>query len=124
MFYLKGHWQKNFNSSSLIFSNIRELFERNLRIPTKAFIIFMLICIATSLRNTAESIAIPCSVNTYGKYLRPPFRSFSIEVAICDLSVITSILQAFHYINSINRQFYASFLLILYNSILQNTKTR
>ena len=34
-----------------------------------------------------DNIAIPCSVKTYGKYLRPPFEDvFSVfEVAICDL---------------------------------------
>ena len=41
---------------------------------------------ATSLRKTAESIAIPCSVKTYGNFLRPPYplSSSNLEVAICD----------------------------------------
>jgi hypothetical protein len=49
-------------------------------------------CIASSLRNIAESIAIPCSVNTYGSYLLPPldeaFSDFIFEVAIRDLKEI------------------------------------
>ncbi len=33
--------------------------------------------------NTLDNINTPCSVNTYGAYLRPPL----FEVAICDLKV-------------------------------------
>ena len=47
--------------------------------------ILILTWIATSLLSTAESIAIPCSVKAYGRYLLPPFFSLSpllfIEVA-------------------------------------------
>ena len=60
-----------------------DVFAIYLRISTNVSIILILTCIAISLLSTAESIAIPCSVKTYGRYLLPPLPSF--EVTNCDL---------------------------------------
>lgn len=51
----------------------------------KLFIILILTSTATSLLSTAQSIAMPCSVKTYGIYLLPPWALSSLEVAFCDL---------------------------------------
>ena len=53
--------------------HISALERRYLLIATKASIIAMLTLMAVSFLKTAESIATPCSVNAYGKYLLPPF---------------------------------------------------
>ena len=47
----------------------------------------MLTSTASSLFNTDDSIAMPCSVKTYGKYLRPPLVLIFV-VEICDLKFI------------------------------------
>ena len=69
------------SSTLLIRSNRAALLAMNFRISTKASIILIETSMAMLLFNTEESIATPCSVNTNGKYLRPPF---PFEVANCD----------------------------------------
>ncbi len=55
------------------------------RTRTNARMMAMLACIAVSLRNTEDSIATPCSVNTKGLYLTfDPLPVFS-KVTNCDL---------------------------------------
>lgn len=39
---------------------------------TDSSMILMLVSIATSLRSIADSMATPCSVKAYGRYLLPP----------------------------------------------------
>ena len=53
-------------------ANISLLESKKILISTKLFMILTLTSTATSLLSTAESMAIPCSVNTYGIYLLPP----------------------------------------------------
>ena len=79
-------WYSNCrNSTVLIRSKSRALLEIKRRISTKAFIMLILIWIAVSLLRTADNIAIPCSIKTYGKYLRPPLFVSFFEVTNCDL---------------------------------------
>ncbi len=64
--------------------NILLLAITNLRIATNASMILMLTLTAVGLLSTEDSIATPCSVNTYGRYLRCFPRS-AFKVANCDL---------------------------------------
>ena len=56
------------------------------RMAIKASMILMLTLTAVSLLRTADNMAIPCSVKTYGIYFRCcPCRLF--KVTICDLKL-------------------------------------
>jgi hypothetical protein len=77
-----------FNAFALRVSELaRVVFGVSVRIIRSERMISTLTRTARSLRRTLDNMATPCSVNAYGRRLRPP-RLF--EVTICDLKRVTS----------------------------------